>query len=212
MTVASTRITLLFSLLGGSEVAATGFGMFPTPSPSQEAMEDLADAARSAFMTEFWDSAPSAFFPNSTSFLGARAQTFDVNNHLVATGDSLLSTPAAGGSTSSTLPPGVAEVVSLRTTSPGARGRGRMYLPAMHVGMVTATGRLGLTDQTSVATAMRDFFDTFNASPLSLGAAVVSQAGSSVTAISAIRVGNVFDSQRRRRDDLTEVYVSEALA
>lgn len=209
MTVASTRVTHLFTLLGGAEVANVGHSAFPIGTPTQAECESLADTARSAWTQTMWTAPAHDLFPDTTLYLGARVAVFDVNNQLVASGESLLATPLAGGSTSRSLPPQISVVCSLRTVAPGARGRGRMYLPPFHTPSVSATGRLEVADAQSAAAGMEAYFNLFNLDTLTDGAAVASQAGSSVSRINAIRVGTVFDTQRRRRDDLNEAYFTE---
>lgn len=206
MTIDSTRITLLFSTLSGAEEASMSFGTAPIASPGQQALEDLAGVAVSEFMAAVWDAAPGALFPTTTTFLGAAARSYDVQNDLIASGQSLLTTPEPGSGATVTLPPGVAEVLSLRTPIPGARGRGRMYLPALCVDEVTSAGRINTTARDVLVNAMAAFIDGWNDDLTTQPVAVVSQAGSTVTTVNQIRMGNVFDSQRRRRDQLIEQY------
>lgn len=211
MTIASTRVTLLFNVLDGAEEASTGFSTFPVPGAGQAEMEAYALTAATLFVQEVWDTLKT-IYPPETTFLGAQARTYNVDNDLIASGESLYVTPIAGTSSVDGLPVQTAIVVSLRTPAPGARGRGRMYLPAPDVGSITQLGRLASTRQQTVADLLRDFFDAWNAASTTEAAGVVSQVGSSVTALNQVRVGNVFDTQRRRRDQLPEVYVTNALA
>lgn len=210
MTVASDRITLLFSILGGAEVATISFATAPTVTPTQAEMEDLALTASSLWVSEAWGTLK-AYYQNTTTFLGAQARSYDGSNGLVASGESILTTPVAGSSSSASLPPGTATVVSLRTAIPGARGRGRLYMPATVAGTILVSGRMDATYAAAVADDFQDFFDGWNADPSTFPVGVASQAGGFVSTVNSIRVGNVFDSQRRRRDALAEAYISRTI-
>lgn len=212
MTVASTRVTLLFSLLDGAEEASTSFATAPQPSPGQQEMEELAGIASAAFLADFWNSTAGGHFPTSTDFLGASVATYNGQNELITSGSSLLVTPFPGNGPTLSLPPGTAEVVSLRTAQAGARGRGRMYLPALGNTSINVAGRIDSTVQQDLLAGMVAFFDSWNADLQTFPVGVASQAGSFVSTVTSVRVGNVFDSQRRRRDQLTESYLSSTLA
>jgi hypothetical protein len=132
-------------------------------------------------------------------------------------GDALLgisiqgsTTPSAGTGTP-LMPPQSAMVVSIRTSTPGGRGRGRLYWPAMGAAINTS-GRI----TTPVpATFIADFktyllgirSDLATSFPLiGFDLAVRSVKGQATPHATRIQVGNVVDTQRRRRDSLPEAY------
>jgi hypothetical protein len=104
-------------------------------------------------------------------------------------------------------------VISLRTTTPGASGRGRIYWPAvgedvgsdLRFSNAIALGALG---------GMKTYLNAMRAA---LAAAwpggafdlsVRSKTTKSTPHVNKIQVGNVLDTQRRRRDGLVEDYQS----
>lgn len=113
------------------------------------------------------------------------------------------------GSGTVTMPPQCALAVSLLTGIPGRRTRGRFYWPCLTLALQAS---LRLTTTTSLATRATDFAtmlrDIANASTLTpeLNPVVVSAAGNFITPVISVRVGDVIDTQRRRRDALVENY------
>ncbi len=99
------------------------------------------------------------------------------------------------------LPFQCAPVVSLRTDLATRSGRGRFYLPALAEGNTTA-GRLLLASQQAIVTAAQQFFaslDTGGLQPILLSRVSLAQ-----TPVTSFDVGDVIDTQRRRRNQLVE--------
>lgn len=105
--------------------------------------------------------------------------------------------------------------VSLSTGQPGRSRRGRFYWPFL----TAATENGGRISQVSVTSAARaaafaGMLEAVGAQFTSLPEAVpivVSEALSELTIVRAVRVGDVLDTQRRRRDKLAETYGSATL-
>lgn len=116
--------------------------------------------------------------------------------------------PIADGGTLSSegLPAQCSVVVSLRTATAGSRARGRMYLPPCAAAALSSAGRLDTAELTNLADAMGSYFGAMSAAGHT--PTVFSGVGGVWTdyVITNIRVGNVIDTQRRRRADLAEVY------
>jgi hypothetical protein len=106
------------------------------------------------------------------------------------------------------LPTEVAVVVSLRTGLVSRRGRGRNYLPAPAVSEVADRGRLDHTRRDSMAAAYAAMLADVVSGATTYSPAVVSTVGQELNNVVQIRLGDVFDVQRRRRDDLSESYVN----
>lgn len=106
------------------------------------------------------------------------------------------------------LPPQCAIVVSHRTTVPTRAGRGRIYLPATSLATAVA-GELDSAIPAVIANCMVHAYRAINAG----GNAVVVYHRSTDTAddIVSIDVGSVFDTQRRRRNSLSETRASIAI-
>lgn len=125
--------------------------------------------------------------------------------------------PLAGtGSTSGCFPPEVALAVSFRAPILGRRGRGRFYLPALPAAMTTADGTVTSTPSNTIRTAAKALVDNLQNVPggpyTYMPIVGVSSAGAA-TAVRPfdVRIGNHFDVQKRRQDQVDEVYSITAL-
>lgn len=111
-----------------------------------------------------------------------------------------------GTASSGTLPNQISCVCSIQTATAGSRARGRMFLPPPIAGTLGTTGRLTTGTVTVLADNLEDYFDAMTGAGHDL--VVVSGVGGAYTAYPAIniRVGDVLDTQRNRRNQLAEVY------
>lgn len=118
-----------------------------------------------------------------------------------------------GASSTAALPPQASIVASWVTAVAGRHGKGRVYLPAPTTAVLTTDGGLlTSTVQTGIATSTAALVADLAYS----GVGADSYADMIVTGapwiryskVSAVRVGQVVDTQRRRRNQLTETYVS----
>jgi hypothetical protein len=114
----------------------------------------------------------------------------------------------AGSITGNVLPFQVAVVVSLQSTLATRSGRGRFYLPPPDVSMVTA-GKLSATCVTNLAAGLVLLFASLNSNNLT--PVIRNRTSHASTTITSGRLGNVFDTQRRRRDSVVEVYTAVAI-
>lgn len=118
---------------------------------------------------------------------------------------------ATVGNSSPALPPQCCVVVSLQTDEPGPRGRGRFYLPLIG-GTVTNGARLAPLVRDDVVQEAKTLIDSVGSNLSAVGGGpfrpvVASQVGNGFNyRVNRIRVGDVIDTQRRRRDGLTEAY------
>ena len=111
-------------------------------------------------------------------------------------------------------------VLSLRSNVPGSRGRGRLYWPGLGAVISTSTLRLTTPSPSAMATGAVTFLDAietalkgaFHPSPslIDFHLCVVSPTTGTRTDITRIEVGDILDTQRRRRDKLPEIYASAA--
>lgn len=119
-----------------------------------------------------------------------------------------LRAPAALGS-NDRMPAQIAVVISLRTARPRGRGsNGRMYIPALPT-LEANTGRFSAGDASTIAAAAADFLSGVG-DALGTDVVVGSQVGSGLLeTVTAVRVGRVPDTQRRRREGLPESYSTD---
>jgi hypothetical protein len=125
------------------------------------------------------------------------------------------STTASAGTGALNLPYQSALVFSLRTNTPGASGRGRVYWPCLSAtlnssGKITAPTTTALladfkTYMTSIRTALATNFAT-----IGFDLAVRSKTTHSTPHVVRIQLGDTIDTQRRRRDAIVENYVETA--
>ena len=108
----------------------------------------------------------------------------------------------AGSGEDAALPPQLAIAVTLRTALSGASFRGRYYLPCTDFSGITDVGRLTLTAKNQILTSLTAAHDA----EITEGCTVeiYSRTHHSIEAVTIISVGDVVDTQRRRRDKLVE--------
>jgi len=105
-------------------------------------------------------------------------------------------------------------VMSHKTLQPGAHGRGRMFMPPCTAGDTSAT-RLSTTAQNDMLEDHITFLQalaydgTSGGSPVKVRPIVTGAPFTNYGVIKTVRVGNIIDTQRRRRNRLQETYVSD---
>lgn len=115
---------------------------------------------------------------------------------------------AAGTNASwASLPPQVAVAVTLDT--PLATRKGRLYLPATASQWVAAGGRFGGGKPIVVAEWFQDIVQALDAISVTTG--VKQSGGATLNVLNRVRVGDVYDVQRRRRNRVGETYASVVL-
>ena len=143
---------------------------------------------------------------------GARIEARDESFGLVGVGEYSRTSPLAGTSTmSKTLQTSI--VLSLRTPFPGASSRGRLYWPALAYAIDTSTGKMSGTVRDAIATAAASYLEALCVALTgaiteadTFGLAVYSRTKNTFHYVTEIWVGDIFDTQRRRRDALVESY------
>lgn len=105
-------------------------------------------------------------------------------------------------------------VFSLRTTLPGGRGRGRLYWPATAVTLAETTLRISTPTTSAIANAAKTYLSGIRTAirteePLS-NLVVWSRINGATTNVSSLLVGDIVDTQRRRRDALSEAFTTVA--
>jgi hypothetical protein len=117
--------------------------------------------------------------------------------------DSAVDTIGTAGTASvGMLPPQASMCVSVLPVS--GITRGRFYLPPMNQGATTATGGIGSSKVTTHGNALKAFFDDLGADsePARLG--IWRTASNAFVASKGLSIGNVWDTQRRRRNKILE--------
>lgn len=201
------RHTLLFSLPGG-EVASTschwdnsGGGIIGTPTDAADALQQKAVALWGGIKTGY---------TGEVKFLGSRIATVAVDGKVVETLERAI-TPSPGTGGGSCLPTEVAVVASLKSATYSRSGRGRMYLPPPTTGVVTGQGRVDNNMLGSIVVAMDIYLTKMTIATSDYFSVVASKTQGMLRPVVEVKVGDVFDAQRRRRDALIEVYSTAAI-
>jgi hypothetical protein len=216
------RVTLSGTMFGGTEVWSTGFFVGAKDADTAAAPNQAAaDAVRDAWTTFFISDA--AKISKDYQFTTAKLASIADDGHTVLD-EVVYSYPATTISGYSThnqnLPPQCSLVCTLTTVRPrGLASKGRMYLPGV-IGPVLSTGKLSSSDVTGISNGLKTFFDAVNASSDVPGQIILAAKGTgllpALTAqnewVTGFRVGDVVDTQRRRRNNLVEVYTLKTLA
>lgn len=121
------------------------------------------------------------------------------------------------GSGTGTLPVQDALVMSHRTNQTGRRGRGRMYLPGIPPSKINTQGVIDSTSAAGFASRQAGLLeaviyagsglDPYNIRPCVTGKPYVNYG-----VIDTVLVGQVVDTQQRRRVNIDEAYVSQAVS
>lgn len=147
---------------------------------------------------------------SAVSVTGCRVEARTFGGVLEAQAEGLR-TPVPGTGSSVVLPFQSSLVFSLRSVLPGARGRGRLYWPATGLALNGTTMRPNVGVTGTIATAAKTYLAAIESAvdgviDETVGLAVWSRTSGSAALVSRILVGDIIDTQRRRRDSLPESY------
>jgi len=194
----------IFGHLEGGEIFNFTLHMRAVTGQAAVMSTDLASA-----VTAMWSGTNSpagnltALYAPEIGVDGVRVDELDSNGHNVSQGRDTLSLVGTG--TGESLPPQNAVCVSLRTDLPTRGGRGRFYLPSPVVSTVLDQ-RLDSSAQTDIkngALAMLNSLRSNTWTPV-----IYHRNANAADDIVSVDVGDVFDNQRRRRNQLVETRVS----
>lgn len=209
------RVSILGSTTGG-EV----WSINPVFDPDGEFEGLVSQSALDTAAAAIAAITPGTFLLSTISQLmfvtGARVEVReDATDALIATSTANRAV-ALQGTGSCTNAPQTAIVLSLRTNTPGGSGRGRLYWPVLTTnigpdGRITSTAtNAALTGMKTYLIAMRDALAA--AFPLiGFSVAVRSKTQHATPHVVRMQVGNILDTQRRRRDKLPEAYITTSI-
>lgn len=121
--------------------------------------------------------------------------------------------PLPGVSVANPLPADVAVVVSLRTQLANRQGRGRYYLPQLAVNTVAADGSLDTAIRGTILDSLEEAYlgYTVGRTPVVYSRGRPSDPTRFTTPVTSFNIGNLFDTQRRRENALTEVRATRTM-
>lgn len=215
------RVTISGTMFGGTEVWSTGFFLGQESADAEPGTGAMALDILAAWRT---------FYEHTNSKMSSAYITSQVKIAAIGTdghtdpGDvnyAYPSTELNGANGAVILPPQCALVVTLMSDRPrGKASKGRMYLPGLAAMPDLSTGKLLSATVGLIADNLKTFFDTIAASTnindeLILAAKASGPLGilpAQNDYVETLKVGDVIDTQRRRRNGLTETYTSRVLA
>lgn len=212
--------TIIRGTIGAGEVWTTSytwgiFGLAPDV-PDQAAVDAILNKLVTLVIPGGVPTSLKLLLSSQAAITGFRVEKRSEDERIlnIAEGNMASAIPGTVGPTKT---PQDAVVVSLRTSTPGARGRGRSYWPALGAVLSTSFDLTTPTPAASVAdfkTWIKSIGDLVNAGLATLSdVRTVVFAVRSVTDhvcrnVTSIQVGSLLDTQRRRRDNLHETYSS----
>jgi hypothetical protein len=183
--------------------------------------DDCADAANQAatmFRAAFNASGGiGSINPPNVTFLKATCRAVSAAGVTTAQGEHLVTVPTAGAQSAQTSPNQTALVATLQTARPGRTGRGRIYLPLLTPIFGPDNDRLATGVAQGVANTISTLIAGLNTAlsttppadwgpfPIAVQSTVNMAAPPPVI---SVRVGDVLDTQRRRRNKVVESYSS----
>lgn len=208
------RFTAFGSSYGGDEEWSTGFWIGTETADAAAPTQLTANAFLTAWTT---------FFTNSTTNIASGFKTVGVRVSRYGT-DGIMepatnfyaypTVPTPGGGAAVALAAQLSLVASMQARPDrGLAAKGRMFLPGVSAAVGT-DGRIAQTICTSIATNLDTMFTALNGGFDTGGYLInASKGGSGVGGpapinrrVEDILVGNVYDTQRRRRNQLSETY------
>jgi len=213
------RVTISGTSSQGAEEWSTGFFVGSSSADAGNPTQQFADAVRNAWTTFVQTTSTNM----ASTFLSTEVKVAQLGTDgktlLDNTVFSTFSPAVAGTNTTLVYPPQVSLVVTLQSAlSRGLAAKGRMYLPGISYPLQTGS-QISTTNADAMANNFRVFLNAVNTgapagSRVILASAGRGTAGTGATnqPVTRIRVGTVYDTQRRRRNSLTEQYSTAILA
>ena len=213
------RVTFSGTMFGAAEEWSTGFWLgeegLDATVPSQAGADALL-----GLWTTFFENALSRI---SSNYVTTQVKVAHINtNGTTDQANVVYAYPGStldGGVSTETLPPQCSVVVTLMSDRPrGLASKGRMYLPGI-ASLPGANGKLSSTVTGNIATQIETFFNGVRAhadipdDPIlaAKGTGLFPELTAQNDYIETLKVGDVIDTQRRRRNGLSEVYVTKTL-
>jgi hypothetical protein len=137
--------------------------------------------------------------------------------------------PIQGGGAGQAYPPQLTVAATMTTDNQrGLASKGRMYIPGINFAIDGTTARLSATYINTLNTGFKAFLDACNADAQIGADVIVASKGHKLKTldgdgqpdyldgraakVTGCRIGNVYDTQRRRRNGLAETYNAKVLA
>ena len=183
-------------------------GDFGVPVTQQQA-QTIATACAAVVVP----SGISTMWQTPTTLTSIRVEARGMDGTLEAQAEAL-KTPMTSGGGSSTHPFQTSIVTSLRTAHPGPSGRGRLYWPATGIAMTSSTLRAASGSVDGAVTAVKTYLSALEAAIevtlTGVALCVWSRKNGALYPVNQLQMGDVLDTQRRRRDTTIETFSTVA--
>lgn len=206
--------------LPGGEEWSVGFRTIaaqPDPSELQTYAQYAADCWQiSANIANGFN----AMNPVGVTMTGCTVRQIDINGKTVTVAEAAPQAPSGGTVANPQCPNQTAVTVSLLTAKAGRSYRGRVYLPVLAPGTLTSFGRISggdvtflgqfMTALTGLLVGVAGVVNPPAVAPAALFRLAVQSktSGQPAAPITSCKIGDVMDTQRRRRDKLIEAYTT----
>lgn len=207
------KVQILGDCFNQGEIWTTGFYCAPLSGNA------VLPGNWAALVAPHWET----FFKNAQTKISSRYRTVSIKANLIGTDGKQLTNPTQeyfypapiiGSNVGTPAAPQLTVVASLRTDVPrGDATHGRMYLPGISENL-DSDARLPAAAVSAIALNMKTMIDGINGQTggggLRVSLASAKNSGT-VRQVSKVLIGNLYDTQRRRRNALTEAYTSQAV-
>ncbi|SRR6266545_1534979 len=230
MAYSAVRWTISGDCFGGTEIWSTGFwtGNDASDLPGTSVPQATVDAVAARWQTFFTSANGNMYSGFKTNMVKAAYWHTDLAGADVSYGTPTyhLYSPviSGGGVVGAPYPPQIALVASLISGyRNGTASHGRMFLPGVNAPLDNATGRISSTYRTNISTAFQTFVNGVNTDtvPGSAGKMIlVGRAAFGTLSpheaknayVTGLKIGDLYDTQRRRRNGIRETYAALGVA
>lgn len=213
------RVTISGTCFSGAEIWSTGFWLGQETSDAAAVTPVMCSAIGAMWQTFFTGNSNNVNFRWNTTQVKAARMGVDGATETDQVEYWTPSSTIAGGDAGSPFPAQISLAATLISSNVrGPASKGRMFLPGVHIGL-GADGRADSGGIGTTATALNTFLSEVNTSTDVPDKVILVSTESAVPLrdsqnkfVEHLRMGNVFDTQRRRRNALTETYVNRDVA
>lgn len=206
------RFNITASIAGG-EIMVHTLHAASSAEDLQVATNRMVTAWSDMITTAVGGDAPQQNLANTTIYQSVDAYVLDSAGHATQQATAQFPAGTIAGVSNSILPNEVAMCLSLITAVPGRTARGRLFMGGLAASTLTSAGRFkpGVCD--TFAHSFAGFVYGLSApGPGGIVLAVLSKTAGRLNNITSVKVGDVPDVQRRRRNRLFESYSSRPVA
>lgn len=213
------RVSMIGTMYNGGEIWSTSFYAGATGGDAPEPTDAMAEMVADEWQPFFTSTSTVISYLWKTTMI--KITPIGANGVIDVPKIKTYAYPTAieGNHTGNGFPPQCSVVATLIADSGvGIGGKGRMYLPGVASGLDN-TGHIGTTVAAALASGLATFFSNVGASLDAPGLPINASKGTPTTTgllainrvLTTVRVGTVYDTQRRRRNALAENYQSDTI-